>query len=153
MNMNTLPSQSQATRSAGATLSRGYLLVTGSFLLLTGIVGFMLDTSFPTRPAEVSASHGHIFGVLETNGWHNLAAVGIGLPSLALALRAARLVAPFAFTAGALNLGVFILFALFGPETFLFASNSGDQVLHAVLALGGLGFGAWGLRSKHAIDR
>ena len=154
MNMNTLPSQSQETHSVGARASRGYLLACGSFLLVTGIVGFMLDTSFPTRPAEVSASHGHIFGVLETNGWHNLAAVGIGLPSLAVALRAARLAAPFAFTAGALNLGVFILFALFGPEAFLFASNSGDQVLHAVLAVGGLGFGAWGLsgRTTQSID-
>jgi hypothetical protein len=72
----------------------------------------------------------------------------MGLPSLASALGPARLVAPFSLTAGALNLGVFILFALFGPETFLFASNSGDQVLHAALALCGLGFGARSLSGR-----
>ncbi len=47
-------------------------------LLLVRVVGFGLDTSFPTSPAVVTASQGHIFGIFETKGWHNLAATGFG---------------------------------------------------------------------------
>ena len=48
---------------------------------------------------------------------------------------------------GVLNVGVFASFALWGPASFLVASNAGDQVLHASLALGGIGFGLLGLTS------
>lgn len=42
--------------------ARTYLLCSGLFLLVTGLVGFALDTSVPTTSADVAASHGHIFG-------------------------------------------------------------------------------------------
>ena len=49
---------------------------------------------------------------------------------------------------GLLNGAVFCAFAFWGPETFLVASNSGDQVLHAVLAVGGTGSGIMGPARK-----
>lgn len=147
MTTKTIPARALPI-SGGATAARGYLLVSGLFLVLTGVVGFALDTSFPTSSAEVADSHGHIFGILETNGWHNLAALSIGLPAVAVAFRLPQVCAVFALIAGVLNLGVFASFSLWSPDSFLFASNAGDQVLHALLAIGGIGFGALGLTAN-----
>jgi len=146
MTTNMIPARALPI-SGGAIAARGYLFVSGLFLVLTGVVGFALDTSFPTSSAEVADSHGHIFGILETNGWHNLAALSIGLPAVAVALKLPQVCPVFALITGVLNLGVFTSFALWSPDSFLFASNAGDQVLHALLALGGIGFGALGLAS------
>ena len=67
--------------------SRIFLSISGAYLLLTGLIGFAVSGSFPTRRDAVGTSHGHIFGVLETNGWHNAAALALAVPSLLVALR------------------------------------------------------------------
>ena len=126
-------------------LARVHLAASGLFLLVAGIIGFTLDLSFPTSSADVAHSHGHIYGVLETNGWHNLAAVGLGLPSILIAAWKPVLASATCLVTGLLNGAVFCAFAFWGPETFLVASNSGDQALHAVLAVCGMGFGIVGL--------
>ena len=125
-----------------------YLAASGLFLLVAGLVGFTLDLSFPTSAADVAHSHGHIYGVLETNGWHNLAAVGLGLPSMLIAAWRPALASATCLVTGLLNGAVFCAFAFWGPETFLVASNSGDQVLHAVLAVCGTGSGIMGPARK-----
>ena len=136
---------SQGRGPVAPRLSCRYLAASGLFLLVAGLVGFTLDLSFPTSSADVAHSHGHIFGVLETNGWHNLAAVGIGLPSVLIAMWRPNLTSATCLVTGVMNGAVFCAFAFWGPETFLVASNSGDQVLHAVLAVGGMGVGIVGL--------
>lgn len=126
--------------------SRTFLAVSGAYLLLTGVAGFAVSGSFPVSSEAVDASHGHIFGVLETNGWHNLAALALAVPSLLVALRRPRWSPTVALASGFANTAVFVLFAVWGGATFLVASNDADQVVHAATALGGLLCGAWDLR-------
>jgi hypothetical protein len=116
---------------------RIYLVASGIFLLVVGVAGLALNRSFPTSSGAVdSAGSGWLFGVLETNGWHAVAALGSAAAALGFAARAewARL--------GAMVKGVFyaaVTTSLFitDPSTFLLASNAGDQFVHASLAIGG----------------
>src|SRR3990172_3238791 len=65
-----------------------YLLVSGVWLVVVaGVVGFIYNSDFAidTRPGSSS----DIFGILETNGWHNLAGLLGGLAALGFALKAA----------------------------------------------------------------
>jgi hypothetical protein len=118
--------------------ARIYLVASGIFLLLIGIAGLALNQSFPTSPGAVDpAGSGWLFGVLQTNGWHSVSALGSGAVALGFAARAewARL--------GAMVKGVFyvaVTTSLFitDPSTFLLVSNAGDQVVHASLAIGGI---------------
>ncbi|MCY0611543.1 hypothetical protein OVV29_39125, partial [Klebsiella pneumoniae] len=57
----------------GWTPARLILLAGGALLLVMGIVGFSVSSSFPVGAAQAEAAHSaHAFGILETNGWHNL---------------------------------------------------------------------------------
>jgi len=121
------------------------LSISGAYLLLTGLIGFAVSGSFPTRRDAVGTSHGHIFGVLETNGWHNAAALALAVPSLLVALRWPRWTPGVAVASGLANTAVFLLFAVWGGATFLVASNDADQVVHATTALAGTACGGWDL--------
>ena len=113
-----------------------YLLVSGVWLVVVaGVVGFIYNSDFAidTRPGSSS----DIFGILETNGWHNLAGLGLGVASLAFAVRPER--ARF----GALSLGAAMVITtialmIWDPRTFGLASNDEDQVLHALAGIGGI---------------
>jgi hypothetical protein len=130
-----------AETSAAWSPARIYLVVSGAFLVVASAIGFTLDSSFPTSAETVRAtSPEHIYGVLATNGWHNLSGLLSGLAALAFALK------PEWARTGALFKGVIYVFvttsiAIWGGETFLIASNAGDQVVHATLAVTGLGAG------------
>ena len=117
--------------------ARSYLLLAGGFLLTIGVAGFAVGPGLPTSPAGVHDGHGHLFGVLATNGWHNLAALGVALPALATAFARPGLAAPVALAVGASHAVVFVAFAIWDPSRFLMAVNGADQVMHAALA--GLG--------------
>jgi uncharacterized protein DUF4383 len=118
--------------------ARIYLVASGIFLLIVGVAGLVLDQSFPTSPGGVdSAGSRWLLGVLQTNGWHSVAAVGSGAVALAFAAKAewARL--------GAMVKGLFYVLvttSLFitEPSTFLLVSNVGDQIVHASLAIAGI---------------
>ena len=80
----------------------------------------------------------HVFGVFETNGWHSLAALLVGVVSLYFAVRPERA------REGALTIGighVFVVLALtfWEPSTFWLMSNGADQVVHATTAIVGTG--------------
>ena len=117
--------------------ARVYLVATGSFLIFAAAVGFSLSTSFPSTAESVhDAGSAHIFGIFETNGWHNLSTLISGAISLAFALRPgwARL---GAFVKGTLYATVTVSVAIWGPETFLIVSNTADQIVHGSLAVAG----------------
>lgn len=118
--------------------ARLFLLVSGTCLLLVGVVGFTLDASYPTSSAAVAHSHAHVFGIFETNGWHNLGALMMALPALGVALARPALSRVVALAVGMSNALVFLLFAIGEPSAFWIASNTADQVLHAALAAGGV---------------
>ena len=120
---------------------RIYLVASAIFLLALGGAGFLVNGAFPLRPGEVDAAgSGHTFGIFETNGWHNLAGLGSGLLALGLALRPEW--ARFgALLKGWIYVAVTVAIMIWGGETFLFASNTADQFIHAALAIGGLATG------------
>ena len=62
-----------------------YLWVWGTLLVILGGAGLALHPDFAVG-ADVS--HEHLFGVFETNGWHSVAGLAFGIPSLAVASRA-----------------------------------------------------------------
>ena len=124
------------------TPARVYLVVSGVWLVLAAAVGFSLNADFPSSAGTVdSAGHAHIFGIFETNGWHNLAALVSGAVALAFAVRPewARL---GAFVKGTMYVAVTISIAVWGPEKFLIASNAADQVVHGAFGVTGLLAGA-----------
>ena len=112
--------------------ARVFLAMSAVFHSFIGSVGFIASSSFAT-----GADSGHIFGVFETNGWHNLAGLALGLTSLAFAAR------PETARFGALSLGVAmiivtIVLQIMEPGTFWLASNGWDQMLHALAGIGGV---------------
>ncbi len=142
---------SSEPRALGATPqwspARIYLVASGIVLLFLAVAGFAVNATFPTDPDQVHATSDHLFGILETNGWHNLAGLFSGLVALGFAVRPewARL--------GALVKGIFYVvvttsIAIEGGEMVLIASNAADQVVHASLAIGGLASAALSPRQR-----
>ena len=128
-------------RSATWTPARIYLVVSGIFLVGAALTGFGYSTSFPSSADAVRSAHNpHIYGIFETNGWHNLTSLVSGLVSRSFALRP-EWARTGALVKGSLYTVVTISIAIWGPETFLLASNAADQVVHASLAVAGLA--AW----------
>jgi hypothetical protein len=121
--------------------ARLFMVVSVIYHLPLGIIGLLYDQTFPIGSADAKrASSEHIFGVFETNGWHSLAALALGVVSLYFALR------PRGARAAALAIGVFhvgIVVSLFAwpPETFWLASNGADQIIHSFTAIAGIGAG------------
>lgn len=93
-----------------------YLWIWGALLLVLAIAGMVANRSFATGD---QVQTGHLFGVLETNGWHNLAGLFTAVVSLTFAgsRRWSRLVA--AATGGGQVL-VAALFALSGNGSVIF---------------------------------
>ncbi len=124
-------------RDNGWTPARLFLLVTTIIHIPLGIIGFFYDRSFPIGPeATEAAGSAQVFGILETNGWHTLGALIVGLAALygMLARDRAR---PTALALGVTHIGLFFSLIIFEPSTFWLASNDADQVIHAFTAVGG----------------
>jgi hypothetical protein len=120
------------------TPARLFLEASAIYHLVLAIAGFVVDQTFPLgADATESASSGYVFGIFETNGWHSLAGLLVGLISLFFWLRPAR-AREAAFALGLSQLAVVISFALWPPSTFSFASNGADQVIHSITAIGGI---------------
>lgn len=127
-------------RPAGTwTPARMFMLAAAVVHLPLGIIGLLYDQTFPVgASAAARAGSGHILGVLETNGWHSLAALGIGIVATYFTMfpRRAR---DAALVIGVLHVGIVGTFAAWDPSTFWFASNGADQVVHMSTAIGGIG--------------
>ncbi|MFN2587052.1 MAG: DUF4383 domain-containing protein [Actinomycetota bacterium] len=118
--------------------ARIYLVTSGIFLVAASLIGFTVNSAFPSTPDAVDAAgSGHILGVFETNGWHNLTALISGAIALGFAVKPewARL---GAFVKGFIYVAVTASIAIWGPEAFKIASNAADQVVHASLGVTGL---------------
>ncbi len=127
-----------APAAAARSPARVYLVASGVWLVAASLVGFTVNSAFPASAGAVeSAGSGHIFGIFETNGWHNLAALISGAIALAFAVRP-EWARTGAFVKGAMYVAVTVSIAVWGPETFKIASNAADQVVHATLGVTGL---------------
>ena len=123
--------------TAERTPAQLYSLVFGAVLLLVGIVGFFVNSSFDTG----SAPAGDDLIVFKVNGWHNIVHIASGLVGLALARTpaGARL---FALGFGAVY-GIVTIYGLIAGTNVLglLAINGADNVLHLLIALAGLAAG------------
>ncbi|HYI44457.1 MAG TPA: DUF4383 domain-containing protein [Actinomycetota bacterium] len=123
------------------TPARVFLLITTIVHLPLALVGFLTDRTFPIgAQAAEAAGSAHIFGFLETNGWHTLGALIVGLVALrgTLNRRAAR---PAALTLGVTHVALFLSLVIWEPSTFWIASNNADQFVHAFTAIAGTASG------------
>jgi Domain of unknown function (DUF4383) len=120
------------------TPARIFLVVSAIYHLFLGVLGLAVDQTFPIGADEAAtAGSENILGAFETNGWHSLAAVFIGVVSLYFAIRPAR-AREAAFGVGISQLGVVAAFSVADPSIFWFASNGADQVIHLTTAIGGI---------------
>ena len=131
---------SSAARSSGSwSPARIYMAVGAVWHIPLGIAGLLYDQTFPVGSgAAATANSETIFGIWETNGWHSLLALllGIVMTYYTLYPRHAR---DSALTIGLLHVGIVASLAVADPSTFWLASNGADQVVHASTAIGGVG--------------
>jgi Domain of unknown function (DUF4383) len=126
-------------RSGSKSPAQLYALGLGLLLVAAGIAGFFWEASFAIGTGA-GVEQGFVLGLLAVNGWHNLLHLVTGAIGLAVAgnRAAARLYA--------LTLGVaYALLALLGfvaesnDALFgLLAVNTGDNLLHMLVAAGGM---------------
>jgi hypothetical protein len=128
----------EAIRRERWTPARIFMLAAAVVHLPLGIAGLIYDQTFPVgATAAERTSSELIFGIFETNGWHSLAALLLGIVTAYLAMypRRAR---DAALIIGVLHVGIFAALAMSQPSTFWLASNGADQVVHASTAIGGI---------------
>jgi Domain of unknown function (DUF4383) len=126
-------------QAGGWTPARIFMAASAVFHVPVAIIGLAMGQSFQLGAHAVE--HGgseHIFGILESNGWHSLGALLVGVISLYFAVRSEHA------RAAALALGVghvilFLALTFWDPSTFGLMSNGADQVVHASTAIGGIG--------------
>jgi Domain of unknown function (DUF4383) len=119
--------------------ARAFMLVAAVVHIPLGIIGLLYDQTFPIgQGAAAAAGSDHILGVLETNGWHSLAALGLGIVTAYFTFypRRAR---EAAFFIGVFHVGLVVSLLLWDPSTFWLASNGADQIVHISTAVGGIG--------------
>ena len=119
------------------TPAQFYAVVFGAVLLLVGIAGFFVNSSFGTG----SSPAGSDLIVFKVNGWHNIVHIASGLLGLALARTAAggRL---FALGFGAVYAIVTVYGLIAGSNVLgIVAINGADNVLHLAIAAVGIAAG------------
>jgi hypothetical protein len=130
-----LPASAQTSEWSPARI---FLLASAIYHTPLGIIGLVMDQTFPLSSGAALHGHSeHIFGVLQTNGWHSLAALGLGLVSLFFALRPAY-ARETALAIGIGHVGLVFALILWDPSTFLLASNAADQIIHSTTAVSGI---------------
>ena len=126
------------------TPAQVYSLVFGATLLLVGIIGFFVNSSFDTG----SNLNGDDLILFEVNGWHNIVHILSGLLGLAL-WRRRDTAYSFALGFGIVYFAVFVWGLIQDPILNLIPVNGADHVLHALIALAGIGAA---MASKDARD-
>jgi hypothetical protein len=126
-------------RSEQWSPARMFMLISATYHLPLGIVGLLYDQTFPIGSAEAErAGSDYIFGIFETNGWHSLAALGLGVVSLYFMMRP-RGARSAALAIGVFHVGIVVSLIVWPPETFWLASNTADQFIHSFTAIAGIG--------------
>src|ERR671916_2959590 len=117
------------------TPAQWYCLLAGLSLLLAGILGFIVDSSFDTGDG---IQGGELLSIFEVNGIHNLIHLASGLVLLAASpKRASAKAVAIGF---GLVYGLVTIIGLIDGETVLglIPVNPADNVLHIALSLLGL---------------
>lgn len=123
------------------TAARIFMLVSVLYHVPLGVAGLLVDQTFPIGAAATrQADSAYIFSIFETNGWHSVAGLAIGLVSLYFLVRPRR-AREGALAIGLGHIGIFLGLLLQPPSTFWLASNAADQVIHAFTAVAGTAAG------------
>ena len=140
--MTTETSVAPKSLAAGEwTPARVFLLASTIWHIPLGIVGFFYIRNFPIgAEATKAAGSAQIFGVFETNGWHTLAALILGVASLYFTINSQNARAA-ALAIGAFHVVIVASLAIWDPSTFWLASDGADQVAHSSTAVLGLASG------------
>jgi hypothetical protein len=125
----------------GRTLAQLYCTVVGATLLLVGLLGFLVDSTFDTtKTGNTNESGLQGDGLLgfEVNGWHNVVHILSGIFLLASARKWKS--AKFAATAFGVVYGIVAIIGLIDGEDVLgiIPVNAADNILHIVLSALGL---------------
>jgi Domain of unknown function (DUF4383) len=121
--------------------ARLYAGLVGAVLVVAGIIGFFYEADFTSDESVRDA----VFGILDVNGWHNVVHIATGALGL-LAYGAGA----YASRTYALGLGlVYVVVAIWGfivgdgdSILSIIPVNTEDNILHALLGIGGLAAGA-----------
>ena len=123
--------------------ARFYCTLVGAALVIAGIIGFFYSSGFDTGVSGVRGDTDEVFGILGVNGWHNLVHIALGLLALAVAG------SPSGARTYCLAVGLlYVVLAIWGfadSDGILLGAvpvNDGDNLLHLILGLVGLGAGA-----------
>ena len=121
--------------TASRTPAQTYALVFGAVLLGAGAIGFLSSGSFGT-PGRT----GHVLGILEVNGWHNVVHLASGALGLAVS-RSRDASRTYAGAFGATYLAVAVWGLTLGSRGDILSFlpvNLADDVLHLLIALAGI---------------
>ncbi len=130
--------------------ARIFMVVSAVFHIPVAVAGFIYDRTFPIgAEAAANSPSAHVFGVFETNGWHTLGALLIGVVSLYFAVRP-RYAREGALGIGLFHVGFWFSLVLWEPSAFWIASNNADQIVHASTAVGGIVSGVLTPRTRAA---
>ncbi len=136
--MTTTLERAVSTPADRWTPARGFLLAVAITHLPLGVGGLLVDSSFPIGgEAARAGGSGHLFGVLETNGWHSLAALSLSVLAAWIVFRPRRARA-VALALGVFHIALVVQLAIWDPRSFWLASNGADQIVHASTAVGGI---------------
>jgi hypothetical protein len=131
-------SMSASVQSGRWTPARVFMVVSTLYHLPLGIAGLIYDQTFPIGAAAAERAGSElIFGIFETNGWHSVAALGLGLISVYFAIKPRR-ARDVALAIGLFHVGIVASLIIWEPSTFWLASNFADQVIHTGTAMGGI---------------
>ena len=121
-------------RDRGRTPAQWYCLLAGAALLLAGLAGFIVDSTFDTG-GDID---GDALIGFEVNGWHNLVHIASGV--LLLAASAKRASAKTVALLFGVVYGVVTLIGLIDGDTVLglLPVNPADNILHLALSLAGI---------------
>jgi Domain of unknown function (DUF4383) len=126
----------EADRNEGRTPAQWFSYIFGSVLVLVGLLGFLVDSTFDTgQPLDGD----DLFGVFEINGIHNTVHILSGLFLLALAGK--RKTARTGALAFGVIYGIVTLIGLIDGKDVLslFPVNPYDNVLHIALTVAAIG--------------
>ena len=128
-----------ASTAGDKTPAQLFAYLVGAVLVLVGVIGFIVDSTFETGSG---IDGDKLLGIFEVNGIHNLVHIASGLLLLALApKRATARYGVLAF--GAVYAIVTIIGLADGEDVLgLIPVNPADNVLHIVLTAGALLAGA-----------
>ncbi|MBW3652806.1 MAG: DUF4383 domain-containing protein [Actinobacteria bacterium] len=121
------------------TLAQVYAMVLGAVLVLVGIAGFLVESSFGIGD---SAQRGTLI-VFDINGWHNVVHLLSGIVGLAMAGTAAK-ARLFSIGYGIVYVLVTILGFVVGDGGLLLSIipiNTADNLLHLAIAVTGIAIG------------